>query len=230
MCRYALTPILLTNSTLPQLLTKLIATNATDIAQLKQEIANEAYIKRYLQNFNLHQTLTSNDTSIDINQLKQTMFALWLTDSVGFQGIKRKYIKMLTEGTYSSAATGANLAKHKKATPFHVVDNSEKIANILNVEPISVQVNGTTKAIVILPKSLQNALYDEWSQQAKVVQLLGKYAKDMNLPVSITFPNDTQLVLRPPDPPAVGNRNSDYFYQKYGKSFEYKFLLGTIGI
>lgn len=219
LCRYALTPILLTNSTLPQLLTKLIATNASEIAQLKQEIANETDIKHYLQNFNVS---LANVTAIN-NQFKQTMFALWLTDSAsGFQVFKRKYIRFSADATYGSATTGA---KHKKLVAFHVVDNSMEIANILNIEPISVQVNGTTKANVILPKSLQNALYDEWPQQPKVVQLLGKYAKDMNLPVSITFPNDTQLVLRPPDPPAVGKQNSDYFYQKYGKSFEYFFFL-----
>lgn len=195
-------------------MTKLIATNVSEIGQLKQEIANEVYIKQYLQNFN---GSFANVTPID-NQYKQTMFALWLTESAGFHGFKRKYIKSITDGTYSSATTGA---KHKKATVFHVVDNTNDIANILNIEPISVQVNKTTKANVLVPKSLQNALYDEWSQQAKVVHLLGKYAKDMNLPVSIIFPNDTQLVLRPPNPPAVGYRNSDYFYQKYGKSFEY---------
>lgn len=208
LCRYALTPILLTNSTLPQYLTKLIITNPSEIAQLKKDVANEAYIEQYIRNFN---GSISNITSID-NQFKQTMFAHWVRETFAFPKLRTKY-KMLV---VPSDVNAGSSAKHRKTTQFVIVNNSAHIEDILKITPVVVQLNSTQRASVILPKNLQQALYDEWTQQPKVIRLLGKYAKDMNLPLTVSYANDTQLLLRPLDPPIKGNQNTDYQYIKYG--------------
>lgn len=209
LCRYALSPILLTNSTLPQLLTKLTATDVNEIGRLKKDIATESYIDEW-RHLNVP---IANVTSID-NRFKQALFANWIRESSNFTSIKTRY-KTLANPTNASNAAGGG--KPKKITHYVISNhNLTLIQQLFGLTPINVQVNATRRASVIVPRSIQLALFDEWPEKERVVLLLGEFAKDMDLSTTVAMPNGTQLVLRPTDPPAKGHRNSDYNYIKYG--------------
>lgn len=214
LCRYALAPILLTNSTLPQLLTKLIVTDGNEINRLKNDIATQPYIKEWR---NLSVPI-KNVTSID-NRFKQALFANWILDpkSQDFTTIKTKY-KSLTNPSNTSNIAGGGGGKHKKVTYFVISShNLTMVKDLFGLTPINVQVNETRRATVFVPKNIQLALFDEWPQKERVVSLLGQFAKDMELPTIIKSANGSQLVLRPPDPPSSkGQTNPDYHYTKYG--------------
>ncbi|XP_055311211.1 uncharacterized protein LOC129573985 isoform X2 [Sitodiplosis mosellana] len=208
LCRYALAPILLTNSTLPQLLTKLIVTDGNEINRLKNDIANQPFIKEW---YNLSVPIT-NVTSID-NRFKQALFAKWILDPKDFATIKTKY-KTLANPLNTTAGGGGG--KQKKVQHIQISShNLTMVKELFGLTPINVQVNETRRATVFVPRNLQLALFDEWPQKEKVVSLLGQFAKDMDLSPIIKAPNGTQLILRPPDPPSKGQTNPDYRYAKY---------------
>lgn len=208
LCRTTLTPFLLLNSTLPQLLTNLIITNATEIDRLKKDIATEAYIDEYQRTLNIP---IENVTVID-NRFKQALFANWIRDTGDFAKIKDKY-KSLAHTT-NATASGAKSKKHS-----HIVipsNDLEHIYRVFGMNPITVQSNTSKEARVLVPRNLQLALFNEWPQKYRVVYLLGRFAKDMDLNTNIVLANGTKLVLRPPNPPAKGKRNADYRYDEYG--------------
>lgn len=224
LCRYALTPILLTNSTLPQLLTKLIATDANEISRLRKDIAAEPYINDWL-NFT-----PTNFTTID-NRLKQALFANWARDTKEFPKIKAKYRTLAANLSHTldppppPPPPQPPASKEKKITYF--VLPIQNYSDVFGNPPIQVQLNATKRATVIVPRHLQLALFDEWPEKQQIIYLLGKFAKDMDLPIRVTSKDGAQLVLRPPDPPSKGEQNSDYLYENYGMLFEYRFQVPT---
>lgn len=204
---------MLTNSTLPQLLTKLIVTDGNEINRLKNDIANQPYIDEW---HNLSVPI-ANVTSID-NRFKQALFAKWILDSKDFATIKTRY-KTLSNPSNATASGGGGGGgvKQKKAQHIEISsDNSALVKELFGLTPINVQVNETRRATVFVPRNLQLALFDEWPQKEKVVLLLGQFAKDMDLSPIVRASNGTQLVLRPPDPPSKGQTNADYRYAKFG--------------
>lgn len=207
LCRYAFTPLILANSTLPQILTNLIITNATDIERIKKDIATEAYIDEY-RSLNIP---IANVTAID-NRFKQALFANWIRGTAEFAKIKAKYKALANT---SNATTSAS---RPKKNSFYEIDshNVTQIHDKFGVHPIPVHVSASERAMVLVPRNLQLALFNEWSQKARVVYLLGRFARDMDLTTNILMANGTQLVLRPPNPPAKGHNNADYRYEKYG--------------
>lgn len=208
-CRYALTPILLTNSTLPQLLTKLIVTNATEIERLKKDIQSEPYIDEWI-----HSNISiANLTNID-NRFKQALFANWIRESNDFHNFKQKYRTL----AFPSNASGVGKMKKSEPHVIHVVD-LEPGQEIFGHATISVQVNGTIQANVIVPTALQTALFDEWPRKQNVFRLLGEFAKALNLSTNVLTPNGAKIVLQPPEPPSKGYQNADYQYIKYGMIF-----------
>lgn len=212
-CRYALTPILL-NSSLPQLLTKVIATNATEIARLKKDIKSEPYIDEWIHS----NILFSNLTSID-NRFKQALFANWIRETNDFHYFKLKYRALAFPPNTSQSSFAS---KTKKITPhvMHVYD-LQPGQDIFGHTAIKVRVNSTVQAnlFIFVPKTLQFALFDEWSQKHNVVYLLGEFAKALDLSPNVMLPNGSQLALQPPEPPSKGHHNADYRYVKYGRIF-----------
>lgn len=199
---------MLTNSTLPQLLKNIVVTDVNEIGRLKKDIAKKSYIEEW-QILNLP---LANITSID-NRLKQALFANWIRDSSNFTSIKTKY-KALANPLNATNTIGAN--KSKKITHYVISNhNLTLIQELFGLTPINVQVNETHRAAVIVPRILQLALFDEWPQKEQIILLLGQFAKDMDLSTVVAMTNGTQLVLRPPDPPAKGH-SSDYRYKKFG--------------
>lgn len=209
LCRYALTPILLLNSTLPQILTNLIITNPDEIERLKKDIATESYIDEYHRTLNIP---IANVTAID-NRFKQALFANWIRGTADFEEIKAKY-KALANASNVTASGGA---KSKKYSPYVIPSqDTAQIHDVFGINPITVQLNGSEYAMVLVPRSLQLALFNEWPQKHRVVYLLGRFAKDMDLTTNTVLANGSQLVLRPPNPPAKGQQNGAYRYEKYG--------------
>ncbi|XP_031641076.1 uncharacterized protein LOC116352535 isoform X2 [Contarinia nasturtii] len=202
LCRYALTPILLTNSTLPQLLTKLIVTDISEISQLKKDIRNESYIKEW-QDLNVP---IDNVDRID-NRFKQALFANWILETNDFNNIKTRYKKLANN---SSVGKVKNVSRC--VIPNH---NLTLVKELFGLTPLNVRVSATRQASVIVPGDLQNALFEEWPQKEKVVLLLGQFAKEMNISANVIL-NGTQLVLQPIDPPPSKRQpSSDYRYVKY---------------
>lgn len=212
LCRYALTPILLTNSTLPQILTKLIVTNATEIDRLKKDIANEMYIG----DWSSLSVPIANVTAID-NRFKQALFANWVRDTADFPKYRTKYRALSNPTNATNSIAGK---QQKKVTQLVIANhNLTEVQEIFGLSPIHVQLNGSNHVSVIVPRSLQLALFDEWPQKHQIIYLLGKFAKDMDLSTNIVSTNGSQLVFRPPDPPTKGQQNADYRYIKYGMHF-----------
>lgn len=211
MCRYAFTPLILANSTLPQILTNLIITNATEIERLKKDIATEAYIDDY----RILNIPIANVTAID-NRFKQALFANWIRGTAEFVKIKAKY-KALANTSNATA-----FASKSKKNQFYEIDsqNFTQIYDKFGVNPITVHVTANERAMVLVPRNLQLALFNEWPQKTRIVYLLGKFARDMDLTTNIVMANGTQLVLRPPNPPAKGHHNADYRYEKYGMKYK----------
>lgn len=192
------------------MLTNLIITNATEIERLKKDIATEAYIDEYYRILNVPNV--GNVTAID-NPFKQALFAHWIRGTADFAKFKAKY-KALANA--SNATTAAAAAKSKKTV--HVVISSGNLTEIrdkFGLNPITVQLNASERATVLVPRNLQLALFNEWPEKNRVVYLLGKFAKDLDLTTNIVQ-NGAQLVLRPPNPPAEGHQNGGYRYEKYG--------------
>lgn len=197
------------------MLAKLIVTNATEIARLKKDIATESYITDWHQ---LNVPI-ANVTGID-NRFKQALFANWVRDTADFPKIKAKYKSL----AHPSNATHGGPAKPKKTVQYVIANhNLTLIREQFGVSPINVQVNESYRAAVIVPRSLQLALFDEWPQKSQVIHLLGKFAKDMDLSVDIVMPNGTRLVLRPSNPPPKKQLDPDYRYINYGMQFINRF-------
>lgn len=192
-------------------------TNATEIEQLRKDIAREAYIDEYLENFKV---AIENVTAID-NQFKRALFAQWVRNSTDFPKFKTKYRTLLValHGAANVHSPAAAAKAKTKASQRITIENSWAAINeTTRLSPITVQLNATTQANVLVPRNLQWALFDEWPQKMKVVRVLGKFAKDMELPTVVTNVNGTQIILRPQDPPSwKGGRTADYNYAKYGK-------------
>lgn len=199
----------MTNSTLPQTLNKLIVTNATEFDRLKKDIAVESDISDW-RTLNIP---IANVTAID-NRFKQALFANWVRDTADFPKYRAKY-KALANPTN---ATNSVNGRRKTANHLVIINhNLTLVQDLTGLNPIHVQqLNGNDRVSVLVPRGLQLALFDEWPQKPKIIYVLGKFAKDMDLTTNILMTNGTQLVLRPPDPPPKGQRNPDYRYVKYG--------------
>lgn len=200
------------------MLTNLIKTNPTEIERLKKDIANEAYIEEY-QALNVP---FANVTDITDNHFRQALFAHWVRGTADFVKFKAKY-KALSNasnaGAGAAAASAAAVSNSRSRKNIRYVIASENLVEIketFGFNPIPVQLNGTEHAMVMVPPNLQSALFNEWPQKQRVIYLLGKFAKDMDLTTHIIQPDGMQWELRPPDPPAKGHQNAGFRYEKYG--------------
>lgn len=216
-----MTPILLLNSTIPQLLTNLIITNATEFERLKKDIATEAYIDEY----QLLNVSIADVSAID-NRFRQALFANWIRGTADFVKIKAKYKALANASNATGTAAGGSSTRSKKNNLY--VIPSENLAQInlaFGLNPITVQLNGSEHATVLVPRSLESALFNEWPQKQRVVYLLGKFAKDMDLTTDIVMGNGSKLVLQPPNPPTKGHQNAGYRYEKYGMTEKFLKLI-----
>lgn len=194
-------------------------TDGSDIVRLKKDIATAPYLKEW-QHINV-----SNVTSIDENRLKQALFANWILNPDEFTNLRSRYKTLANQRITSTMDV-----KPKKGKIPHVISNHNLtlINELFGLTPINVQVNATRHASVLLPKSLQMALFKEWPEKENVVLLLGEFAKSMGISTTVSTENGTPLILQPPDPPAKGQQNSDYRYLKYGMQLFKLFLVDLV--
>lgn len=208
-----MTPILLTNSTLPQLITKIIETNTTEIMRLKKDIADDDYIDEYIKEFN---TTLSQVHTVD-NHFKHALFGHWVRETAEFPKFRAKYKSLAPAVMNATMAAAAKQNSKLKTTHYVITDDLAVIRDTFGVTPFSVRLNATARANVILPTHLKTALFDEWNNKSNVVRLLGKFARDMDLPLIVTNASGTRLAIKYPDPPVHATQNADYRYEKYGK-------------
>lgn len=213
LCRYALTPILLTNSTLPQLISRLAETNNSELDRLRKDIADDKYIDAYLHELN---GPIASIATID-NHFKRALFAHWAHDTTDFPTLRAKYKTLAPAIANTTLAAAAKQGSKIKSTHYVITNDLALIREAFGVSPISVRLNASVRANVLVPRHLQLALFDEWPNKPNVVRVIGRFAKDMDLPMIVTNANGTRLAIQYPDPPATGNRNGAYRYDKYGK-------------
>lgn len=212
LCRYAITPVLQENSTLPRTLATFNTTNPKLIVDLKKDIAHEAYIEKFLNNINVP---IDNLTKID-DKFKETLFAQWIRNSVEFPNWKSKYNNLRLHETGHIKSITSRMKRNETILIIPHSHNHTVITQTTGISPSTVQLNGHTLHIY-LPINLQAALFSNWEEHPKVIWVLNKFAQDMDILVTITNVNGTRIVLQPPEPPNKGKKNKDYFYKSYGK-------------
>lgn len=205
--------MLLTNSTLPQLITKFVATNTTEINRLKKDIADDDYIDDYIN----ESTGPIGHIQANDNHFRHALFAHWIRDTVDFPKLKATY-KAHAPALVNTTVTAAAKQNSKIKSIHYVITNDVTlIRDTFGVTPFTARLSGSQRVNVIVPKHLQAALFDEWTQKPNVVRVLGRFARDMDLPLIVTNANGTRLAIWYPDPPVIGYRNDDYRYEKYGE-------------
>lgn len=205
-CRYSLVPTALATSSAARNFTTLALTNATQIASMKQTESTAPYILDALNDINLPDPITDLD-----NNFRKVLFARWLrNESAEFGKLKVTYKKLAQQQQQQRhvAASKGQLI----LDPTNVAAIKESIGAALS----TVEVNGTY-INVIVPEGLRNALFADWEEKTNVLWLLGAFARDMDIPNSITNSNGTRYIIQPPPPPKKGRVGNGYEYKTFGR-------------
>lgn len=181
--------------------------------RLKKDIADDDYIDEYIKEFN---TTLSQVHTVD-NHFKHALFGHWVRETAEFPKFRAKYKSLAPAVMNATMAAAAKQNSKLKTTHYVITDDLAVIRDTFGVTPFSVRLNATARANVILPTHLKTALFDEWNNKSNVVRLLGKFARDMDLPLIVTNASGTRLAIKYPDPPVHATQNADYRYEKYGK-------------
>lgn len=206
LCRYALTPILLSNSSLPVSLTSLISLNASVISLAKNRIVRQSFVNDSLRN----NVLVDAVTTID-NPFKERLFAEWITESTEFPKFKSKFKSL--RPSENSPKTAKTNSPSDVLIPY--THDSIELYLKSSVDTIAQQNNA--KIDVIVPEALRLALFDGWQRNPDIPVVLGEFAKDMEISISLTSLNGTRLILQPPEPPKGSVKTKgDFFYKKFG--------------
>lgn len=207
-CRYSLVPTALATSTAARNFTTLALTNATQIAILKNTESTAPYILDALNDIELP------DPIIDIdNNFRKVLFARWLrNDSAEFRKLKVTYKLVAMQQLQQRQINAVTSKRQLTLDPTNVAAINESIGGALS----TVEVNGTY-INVIVPEGLRNALFADWEEKSNVLLLLGAFARDMDIPNSITNSNGTRFIIQPPPPPKKGRVGNGYEYKTFGR-------------
>lgn len=211
LCRYALTPVLLGNATLPVLLETLVLTNKSRIQTIREEIGAEPYISEFQRNLN---GSIEKITKID-NQFKESLFAEWIRNSTNFPKLKAKYKELRPNDTNAvpKPSTSKTKTSEFKTIPYNMTD----IEETLHGSQYTIVKRNRT-ADLLMPDNLQRALFDGWEQRPNIILVLGEFAKSLDMSATLTTANGSRIILQPPVPP---NKkilsNGEFSYKKYGK-------------
>lgn len=212
----------MTNSTLPQLISRLVETNPSELDRLKKDIADDAYIEAYLHESN------GSIAAID-NRFKRALFANWVLNTTELPRLRRTYKSLAPAIANTTLAAAAKAGSKIKSTQFVITNDLAEIRETFGVSPISVRLNASAWTKVIVPKHLQMALFDEWPAKPNVVRVVGQFAKYMDLPMIVSNANGTRLAIQYPVPDATGARKGDYRFDKYGELNKIiSFLMGQL--
>lgn len=208
-CRYSLVPTALATSSAARNFTTLALTNATQIATLKKTESTAPYILDALNDIELPDPITDLD-----NNFRKVLFARWLrNESAEFGKLKVTYKQLVA--VQQQQQNQINVATSKRQLildPTNVASIKESIGAALS----TVEVNGTY-INVIVPEGLRNALFADWEEKTNVLWLLGAFARDMDIPNSITNSNGTRFIIQPPPPPKKGRVGNGYEYKTFGR-------------
>lgn len=195
---------------MPIPLTSFITYNASKIASLKKEIAEEPFVSNFANSFNG----SLYNTTIDEN-FKKKLFAEWIQNSPTFSDYRKKY-KALVPNINGKAAKSSE----DKIIPF----TTETINNLLSnsLETIAQQ-TGPDKQVIV-PESLRRALFDGWQKYYKIPYVLGDFVKSMDLSIAFTTNDGARVVLQPPEPPIKKRKDQimgDFSYKKFGSKLSH---------
>ena len=206
MCRYALIPTLLANSTfVTRNFTTIALTNSSQINSLKNQTAQEEYIGDFLNAVN---DLPDPVTEID-NTFRQALYAQWITNSSHFSRLKNIY-KTISDA--EQLQNGSNDVKYILIDPT----NATEIKRNLGAAIATVSINGTDHNYIV-PAGLKSALFDNWEEKPNVLYLLWAFARDMNISIESSISGSYKAVLQPPKPPRKGMIHGGYEYKPFGR-------------
>lgn len=211
LCRYALTPVLLGNATLPVLLETLVLTNKSRIQTIKQEIGSEPYITQFQRTFN---GSFEKITKID-NQFKEGLFAEWILNTPDFPKLKSKYKELRPHemNTVLKPTRTKTKTSEFKIIPY----NMTAIEETLHGSQYTIVKRNRT-ADLLMPDNLRRALFDGWEQKPNIILVLGDFAKSLDMSATLTTANGSRIILQPPVPPNKKQLpNGEFSYKKYGK-------------
>lgn len=213
-CRIVLIPEFLPNSTLPRSLSTIVYTNPAHIQKLKTALAAQNDIIEFYNN-NLGDV--KSITTID-DTFKQALFANWLRNATAFNALKAKYKDIVAIPGPNPA--GPRIGEYAETD----VRSNFDVVFITNVE---------TNKQVIIPKSLNDALFVGWEKKPKLVYLLGAFANAMEIPLIYLDKNGTERIIRPPQPTKKQHKNENYKYVSHGKCFlccccYFRFILWSV--
>lgn len=216
-CRFSLVPTVLANSTAARNFTTLALTNVSHIAALKKTESLSPYILDTLTDIQL--PTDPIELQLD-DDFRKMLFARWVrTDTNEFGQLKSAYKRLVTVQQQQQQQHD-QLAQHQMAAakghlildPTNVAAINETIGAALS----TIEVNGTY-INVIVPEGLRHALFADWEEKTNVLLLLGAFAKDMDIPNSMTNSNGTRYIIQPPPPPKKGRVANGYEYKTFRK-------------
>lgn len=211
LCRYAFTPVLLGNATLPVLLETLVLTNKTRIGTIKEEIGSEPYINEFQRNLT---GSIEKFTKID-NQFKESLFAEWIRNTTMFPKLKAKYkaLRPNDTNTVRKSTTSKTKTSEFKIIPY----NMTAIEETLHGSQYTIVKRNRT-ADLLMPDNLRRALFNGWEQKPNIILVLGEFAKSLDMSATLTTANGSRIILQPPVPPNKKQlSNGEFAYKKYGK-------------
>lgn len=218
-CRFSLVPTVLANSTAARNFTTLALTNASHIIELKKTESFSPYILDTLTDIQLSDDPIEQQLD---NDFRKMLFARWVrSDTNEFGQLKETYKRLVTVQEQQQQQH-QQLTQHQisvAASKGHLILDPTNVAAInetIGAALSTIDFNGTY-INVIVPEGLRNALFADWEEKTNVLLLLGAFAKDMDIPNSMTNSNGTRYIIQPPPPPKKGRIANGYEYKTFRK-------------
>lgn len=188
--------------------------NTTRIQLLKAEIGREQYISDFLKLPLDQDNLTNNEN------FRKHLFAHWLRNNTNdFESLKNRY-----KAFY--APTNLYYDSRHKPKEIEMIDptNLVKLKELIGDSLMQVPANNTIYNLIV-PRPVQNALFDNWEHKPNVSFLLWQFAKDMDISTMMMSDDGTKyFIIRPPAPPEQGTQANGYLYLPVGEFLLYSFM------
>lgn len=212
-CRYALIPQVLANSTAARNFTTLSYTNQTQIDKLKKTISSSNFV--HSLDLNDETAAVVNGSAVIDENFRRLLFTYWVQNqTVKFRELKDMY-KFAVENSPDLTATGG-VTKTKPGGTFMLnPTNVTALTEIIGGAMTTVEVNNTYLNVIV-PETLRNALFSGWEEHPDIIYLLWSFAKDMDIPPHMVTPNGTKLIIKPPPRPSSKIHNG-YDYKEFSK-------------
>lgn len=175
------------------------------IFDLKKKIANEEYIKGFLDS----DWPQSNITELD-ESFRQQLFASWVShDMERFNALKAIHKNVVSSNPSLLALKDAGGKKERTMVNPSNTSLIEKYGGVLS----PVKVNGTSLNVII-PEGLRFVLFEGWEEKGDIEKLLWQFSKEMNISAWVVTPNGT-VIFKPPRPSSSRTKTENGFEYKH---------------